>query len=359
MLSNIKKMAIIAISVTIISGATDATTELPRRQEDATAPRKERDTVAYTSKNLTIFLLQSEDTIPRNYLTLEEAMEQKKIVLHETGNVGELSADNNSSDYIFIMAGDLVRGGKQDRTIGEDIVLAPGYKRAPIKSYCVEEDRWGPRGSEPLAYFTSSHHMLNNKALKVAVRIEQSQDRVREEIADFHSRMNNQMNEDVTNEISPTSLLLTLENEKIKDSIAEYVDALLTAFEDKNDVTGFAFFINGKISTVETFGNAALFRMMQRKLLEAAALEAFEKYDANIAFQEPTYTDLTFFLEKAENETQMSRKTYLDMIECNKKTEHSILLRSVNTDAGMTPLHTSIFATDDLSFGNIYYDFKS
>ena len=37
------------------------------------------------------------------------------------------------------------------------------------------------------------------------------------------------------------------------------------------------------------------------------------------------------------------------MMEYTKKTECSILLRSVNTDAGMAALHTSIYSTEDLS----------
>jgi hypothetical protein len=130
-------------------------------QSNSTTPAS---SLGYTYKNLTIFLIQGKDELSRNYLTLEEAMKQKKITLHETGSVGELSVDNTSSQYVFIMAGDIVKGGRQDRTIGEDIVLAPGAKKVPLKSFCVEQSRWSSRGSESAAVFSSSEKTLNNKA---------------------------------------------------------------------------------------------------------------------------------------------------------------------------------------------------
>ena len=300
----------------------------------------------YTHKNLTIFLIRGEDELSRDYLTLEEAMQQKKITLHETGSVGELLVDNISSDYVFIMAGDIVKGGRQDRTISEDIVLNTGVKKTPLKSFCVEHSRWGARRGESEDYFSSSEKMLNNRALKMAARTEKSQYKVWEEVSCYQKRTGAKLNADVTGCVSPTSLQLTLENEKIKSSISEYADTLQSAFEDKNDVLGFAFFINGKISTIETFGNAALFKKLQKKLLEAAASEAFEQYDENLKFEKPDLKILKDFIEMAENGKETSRMTSANMMEYTKKTDSSIMIRSINTDAGKAALHTSIYSTD-------------
>ena len=303
----------------------------------------------YTHKNLTIYLIRGEDELSRNYLTLEEAMEQKKITLHETGDVGELSVDNTSSDYVFIMAGDIVKGGRQDRTIGEDIVLSPGDKKVPLKSFCVEQSRWSGRGAESEAVFSSSKKMLNNKELKVAARTEKRQDKVWEEVSNYQTKASEKVNADVKSNTSPTSLQLTLENDKIKNSISEYVNALQSAFEDKDDVLGFAFFINGKMSTVETFGNAILFKKLQKKLLEAAASEAFEQYDENLKFGAPTLSMFKSFMEMARKGTETSRQTSINMMEYTQKTDSSILIRSIDTDAGKAVLHTSIYSTEGLS----------
>lgn len=303
----------------------------------------------YTYKNLTIFLIQGKDALSRNYLTLEEAMKQKKIILHETGSVGELSVDNLSSEYVFVMAGDIVKGGRQDRTIGEDIVLSPGAKKVPLKSFCVEHSRWSGRGSESAAVFSSSEKTLSNKALKVAARTEKSQEKVWKEVEDYQENVSKNAQTEVKSTVSPTSLQLTLENDKVKTTIAEYVNALQPAFDGKNDVLGFAFFINGKISTVETFGNAALFKKLQKKLLEAAASEAFEQYDVQLKFATPKSEALESFITLAEQGEESSRQTSDHIMEYTKKTSSAILLRTVNTDAGKAALHTSIYSTDDLS----------
>jgi len=333
-----RKMALTAIIVMYIASIANAQTDVYKQS-------------AFTHKNLTIFLIQGEDELSRNYLTLEEAMSQKKVTLHETGSVGELSIDNTSSEYVFIMAGDIVKGGKQDRTISEDIVLEPNAKKVPLKSFCVEQSRWSGRGSESVAVFSLSEKMLNNRALKVAARTDQNQNKVWTEVSNYQMNASKQVNADVKSSTSPTSLQLTLENDEIKGSIAEYVNALQPIFEGKSNVLGFAFFVNGKISTVETFGNAALFRKLQKKLLEAAASEAFEQYDKKLKFEIPTLTELNAFVEMAEKGEETTRQTAKNMVEYTKKTKQSILLRSVNIDAGRAALHTSIYSTEGLKFG--------
>ena len=44
-----------------------------------------------------------------HYLTLEQALNQKKVVVHETNQVNELAVENNSADAVFIQVGTLSR----------------------------------------------------------------------------------------------------------------------------------------------------------------------------------------------------------------------------------------------------------
>src|SRR5438552_18547497 len=49
----------------------------------------------YTHENLTIFLIHGDDALKQKiFLTLPEALQQKKIVIHETRSVNELSMEN-------------------------------------------------------------------------------------------------------------------------------------------------------------------------------------------------------------------------------------------------------------------------
>ncbi len=62
----------------------------------------------FTHKNLTIFLIHGKKMIEgRSLLTLQEALEQKKVVVYETKSVNELSIENRSDQDVYVQAGAL------------------------------------------------------------------------------------------------------------------------------------------------------------------------------------------------------------------------------------------------------------
>src|SRR5215475_15688268 len=101
-------------------------------------------------RNLQIFLIHGETQLEgRHYATLSEAMAKGMVVVKETGNVSELNIQNRSGDaIIFLNAGDIVKGGRQDRTIRDDIILETRSGQVPLPSFCVENGRWTKRGGE-------------------------------------------------------------------------------------------------------------------------------------------------------------------------------------------------------------------
>ncbi len=133
----------------------------------------------YTHKNLSVFLIHGADQAGgKTYLTLQEAMRQKKVVVRETGNVNELTIQNRSTEEVFVQAGDIVKGGQQDRVLALDLILPPKSGRMPIDAFCVEHSRWSQRGQEAVAAFSASDKMLATKGLKLAARKSQSQSEV-------------------------------------------------------------------------------------------------------------------------------------------------------------------------------------
>ena len=104
-------------------------------------------TESYTSDNLQVFLIlgEEEGELPE-YISLGEAMKSKKVEVKETGQVNELSITNKSDKHIFIHSGDIVKGGKQDRTLAYDLIGPPHVKDMPLASFCVEQGRWRKRG---------------------------------------------------------------------------------------------------------------------------------------------------------------------------------------------------------------------
>lgn len=61
----------------------------------------------YTHENLTLFLIHGKDKLKdKTYLTLQEGMERKIVVVHETGNVNELTIENVSPDQdVYVQSG--------------------------------------------------------------------------------------------------------------------------------------------------------------------------------------------------------------------------------------------------------------
>ena len=68
----------------------------------------------FTHKNLSIFLVHGKNTFTgKSFITLQEALVQKKVVVYETQSVNELAIENVSNDDVYVQAGDIVKGGQQ------------------------------------------------------------------------------------------------------------------------------------------------------------------------------------------------------------------------------------------------------
>ncbi|MBT5022157.1 hypothetical protein HON01_05010 [Candidatus Woesearchaeota archaeon] len=84
---------------------------------------------------------------PINYLTLEEALKENVLEIHETGNVNNLEVRNKSGKEILVVKGEYVIGGKQNRMITVNAMLDPNAKRIQIPVHCVEQGRWSRPGT--------------------------------------------------------------------------------------------------------------------------------------------------------------------------------------------------------------------
>ena len=112
-------------------------------------------------------------------------MEQKCVIVHETGNVGQLEIENLSDVLdLYVQAGDVVKGGRQDRTLGVDFVLPAKSGRVPVPSFCVESGRWRSRASEDVHSFSSSKSYLASKKLRMAAKMRKSLAEVWDKVAE-------------------------------------------------------------------------------------------------------------------------------------------------------------------------------
>jgi len=114
-------------------------------------------------ENLTVFpVVSSAERDTGAFMTLEEGLSRGEVVIEEQGagaivrnrdgmrpvvnyggpSVNQLVLVNHSRRLLILLAGELVSGGKQDRIIAKDRIVAPGGEPLPLDVFCVEHGRW-------------------------------------------------------------------------------------------------------------------------------------------------------------------------------------------------------------------------
>jgi hypothetical protein len=238
-------------------------------------------------ENLAVYFIHGPSKSGPVPLTLGEAMSQKLVEVRETGNVNALEIENLGAQRVFVQAGDVVKGGRQDRTLMVSLVLPPKSGRIPIASFCVEHGRWSARAAEDPTKFSTSAAAVPSREMKLAMQAPKPsapanrgyetasrQQEVWDGVQKAQDRLAAATGVEVRAVESSTSLQLALENEKLTKLRNGYVESLKAAGENGDDIVGYVFAVNGKINSGEVYESNGLFRKMWPKLLDASATEA-------------------------------------------------------------------------------------
>src|SRR5436853_1332415 len=226
----------------------------------------------FTHGNLSVFLIHGQDKIKgATFITLQEALVQRKVIVRETREVNELSIENVSREEVYVQSGDIVKGGQQDRMMAVDLILPPRSGRIPIAAFCVENGRWSQRGSEQVTVFNSSANVVAGRDVKLAAKSAGSQGEVWRQVAVAQDKLSANTGTRVNGEASPTSYQLALENKEVQKTSDSYFKVLSGIIEGKTDVIGYVFAINGKINSADIYASNALFRKLWPKLLKSSA----------------------------------------------------------------------------------------
>jgi hypothetical protein len=287
-------------------------------------------------ENLAVYLLHGSAADKAVPVTLQEALAKRTVRVDETGSVNELTVENLGSEEVFVQAGDIVKGGRQDRVLSVDLLLPPRSGRVSIAAFCVEHGRWSGRGGEDAASFSSASSAMPSQEAKLAIRAYanaaaapvvgsapamapahppayappadagSSPPTNWSTVKKVQERLSHSVGAPVAAPASPSSLQLSLENEKLKQAQADYIKALQDAGETDADVVGYVYAVNGKINGGDVYASNALFRKMWRKQLAANVIEAISKKDAAVAAA-PSAKDVQTFLATAETGTKTER----------------------------------------------------
>jgi hypothetical protein len=234
-------------------------------------PAQNNTVASLVYKNLAIYPLAAGDQFRKEtggtvkYTTLEEALSKKKVKITENssgGEVNRLFIENISKDTIFIMAGEVVKGGKQDRVIGDDMVLYPGTGKVDLSVFCVEHNRWGYRSDRNF----DNYHSVSSNSVRKKAAVDKNQGEVWSEVDKVTEKQNAKT--------STGTYAAIDQSESYKNDLNEYMDHFLKSLDKIDHCIGFVGVSGDKVIGCDIFADNELFRKQMKNLLNAYITEA-------------------------------------------------------------------------------------
>lgn len=221
-----------------------------------------------TYRNITLIPVMSDGGGPfQRYTLLEQGLAKKSFRIRERAGesaqaaVEEVEVKNSGEDPVFLLGGEMILGGQQDRIISADTVVPNDKRWHRVKVFCVEQGRW----SGKKMFFEGGGAVAHLKLQEAAMS--GRQDQVWAEVARKNAEHG------TTNETQ--TYRRTIQNAAVRKKIATYrgeLDKLLPS----RPISGMIFAINGEIQVADLLDNPLLFGSLREKLLSAYILEAIE-----------------------------------------------------------------------------------
>ena len=288
-----------------------------------------------THENLAIYLVHGPATDGQDYITLDEGLAARTVSVREKGSrtgrdqaeVNSLEIENRSDKWLFLQAGDIVEGGKQDRTIMTDVVLAPHGGPQPLDAFCVEHGRWTP-SRDGLA-FSGNPGIVAGARLKRAIQSEKNQQRVWQEVAETEAKAvttARAAGAPITVNFSGTGTYNAIGDNKVigvrRDA---YVAALLPHIRKDSKAIGLAVAVNGQVTAADVYTSPALFQRLSAKLLGSYALEALLARGAQQQLPAPGTKEVLAFLSKPAAANPSTERVGASVHRATRETDEAVM----------------------------------
>ena len=224
---------------------------------------------ATTFEGLSVFPLFDDHIREKDYLTLDEALEQgtaRVIEVSEGGDVPNLLFENLGYRKVLLVDGDELVGAKQNRIVNLTI-LVPAHTKIEIPVSCVEAGRWSYRSDE----FSSAKRSMYSRARaakthQVTTRMKCAGERYSDQSEVWDNIAACSMELDVD---SPTGSM-----GDIYESYEQRLDRYKEAFRAEDGQVGALFAINGKVEGLEVFDSSQTFSHYLERLVSSYALSS-------------------------------------------------------------------------------------
>jgi len=268
------------------------------------------------------------------FLTLDEGFKNGSVEVTEAGNVrglvrgrdngpaivrggdqvNTLVLVNNSSQPLLLLAGEIVTGGKQDRVIAKDRIVAPGGDPIDLSVFCIEPGRWVE--SSPV-FGASSKASGGSFMVQPTVREQAMVARDQQQVwSSVHGTIAAMASAPAPNggpvPAAPpqtTSYAKAMQSEGLKAKVDEAAAPLMQSREailaqlKKEGAVGVVVAVRGEIVWADLFSSADLLSRYWTKLVRSYAAESLSPGETHAA---PTVADAQRFLETPAGGTETS-----------------------------------------------------
>ena len=235
----------------------------------------------------------------RGYTTLDDALANNWIAVSEVdgGQVPQVELNNYSKRTIFIMGGEVISGGKQDRIFGREVLLRPGARHVVVPVYCVEENRWQ---YETDRFYSKQNLGTWNLRSTVQVAPAGAQAEIWSDISAAHR--------DIGVRSRTMAYQEAYEQKGIREKVVEHERHFRHVPTLNRDTIGVVVGVGGRIVSVDLFSTPAVFQGLWPKILKSSALAAVSSRSGGAVTQD----DAALFIRRLYG-ARYQRKTAVDL----------------------------------------------
>jgi hypothetical protein len=230
------------------------------------------------------------------------------------GDVNHVRVVNRSDKPLYLMPGEIIVGGQQDRCIGAETIVEANSKPVSVEVYCVEHGRWHRRDSAEFGFLASAlledvtdnevavlaQDAANGKFVTTAGNLSKKarysaqasagQGRVWEDVG-------------LTNSMNGVSMGGTFTGnyaqKDVREKLDPYIEHLQKPVAEIAGIVGVVVAINGKVEMVDVYESTPLFKKLWPKLLKAYALDSIAVAGEDDASKVCELADARSFFDKA------------------------------------------------------------
>jgi hypothetical protein len=244
----------------------------------------------------------------RPSLITEVASNDRRV----SNEVNKVLVVNKSDRPLYLMPGEIILGGDQDRTIGQELVIAPSPQPTEVDVFCVEHGRWGSKGHVATVAQLEALEIAAGSAdverVATAFSAEPADSRLKRKaveadagkfvatpgalsrdarVAAQHGKSQGDVWDKVAAanavggvNISSGAFTGQYVEKEAAQRLDPYIKQLTNEVIDQPRVVGVVVAIDGEVKSFDVFESTPLFRKLWPKLLKSYAVDAANANDA-------------------------------------------------------------------------------